>query len=288
MALTYRSVKGSALTITEMDNNLRHFTGSHSITGSLIVSGSGTFTNIGPSEFSGSCEMSGSLNVSGPIVISGSGNVITDQQTGSFATTGSNSFSGNLDVTGSMVITGSLTVSGSGTFNNIGPFNQTGVAIINGNTTITGSLTISGSNTFNNIGPFNQTGDSVFTGHITSSGNISASLEVSARGFNTRITTGTTQDTPSYQINGRKVEMLNMLQDTLQTGSFAKFTLTNTSIAANSIVLGAFTGGTSGPITGSIITCATTAANSASIQFHNSTGQTITNNTQFTASFIVL
>ena len=256
MALTYRSVKGSALTITEMDNNLRHFTGSHSITGSLIVSGSGTFTNIGPSVFSGSCEMSGSLNVSGPIVISGSGNVITDQQTGSFATTGSNSFSGSLDLSGSMVITGSLTVSGSGTFNN--------------------------------IGPFNQTGDSVFTGHITSSGNISASLEVSAAGFNTRITTGTTQDVPSYQINGRKVEMLNMLQDTLQTGSFAKFTLTNTSIAANSIVLGAFTGGTSGPITGSIITCATTAANSASIQFHNSTGQTITNNTQFTASFIVL
>ena len=37
MALTYRSVKGSALTIDELDDNFRYFTGSHSITGSLII-----------------------------------------------------------------------------------------------------------------------------------------------------------------------------------------------------------------------------------------------------------
>lgn len=35
---TYRSVKGSALTIDELDNNFRHFTGSHAITGSLTIS----------------------------------------------------------------------------------------------------------------------------------------------------------------------------------------------------------------------------------------------------------
>ena len=37
MALTYRTGsdgKGSALTINEVDNNFRHFTGSHAITGS--------------------------------------------------------------------------------------------------------------------------------------------------------------------------------------------------------------------------------------------------------------
>ena len=38
MGLTYRSVKGSALTITELDNNFRYLTGSNAITGSLIVS----------------------------------------------------------------------------------------------------------------------------------------------------------------------------------------------------------------------------------------------------------
>ena len=40
MALTYRSVKGSALTNTELDNNFRHFTGSHEVSGELTVSGS--------------------------------------------------------------------------------------------------------------------------------------------------------------------------------------------------------------------------------------------------------
>jgi hypothetical protein len=40
MALTYRSTKGSPLTIEEIDNNFAYFTGSHSITGSLTISGS--------------------------------------------------------------------------------------------------------------------------------------------------------------------------------------------------------------------------------------------------------
>ena len=43
MGLTYRSVKGSALTITELDNNFRHFTGSHGVTGSLTVTETGSF-----------------------------------------------------------------------------------------------------------------------------------------------------------------------------------------------------------------------------------------------------
>lgn len=45
MALTYRKDKGSALTQKELDDNFRHFTGSHSITGSLTLSG-----NLIPSE----------------------------------------------------------------------------------------------------------------------------------------------------------------------------------------------------------------------------------------------
>jgi len=62
MALTFRTGsggKGSALTIEELDNNFRHFTGSHSITGSLTISGS--------------CDITGSLNVSGSITGDGSG-----------------------------------------------------------------------------------------------------------------------------------------------------------------------------------------------------------------------
>ena len=40
MALTFRSTKGSALTIAEMDSNFAYFTGSHSDTGSFEVTGS--------------------------------------------------------------------------------------------------------------------------------------------------------------------------------------------------------------------------------------------------------
>ncbi len=40
MALTFRSTKGSALTIAEMDSNFAYFTGSHSVSGSLSVTGS--------------------------------------------------------------------------------------------------------------------------------------------------------------------------------------------------------------------------------------------------------
>jgi hypothetical protein len=40
MALTYRNVKGSALTIDELDDNFSYFTGSQGITGSINISGS--------------------------------------------------------------------------------------------------------------------------------------------------------------------------------------------------------------------------------------------------------
>lgn len=67
MALTYRTGsggKGSALTIDELDNNFRHFTGSHSISGSLIISGS--------TEITGSCNVSGSVEIEGTTIISDS------------------------------------------------------------------------------------------------------------------------------------------------------------------------------------------------------------------------
>lgn len=63
MALTYRSVKGSALTNAELDANFAHFTGSHSVTGSITTSGSLVVT--------GSVQVSGLLtltNASGALL----------------------------------------------------------------------------------------------------------------------------------------------------------------------------------------------------------------------------
>jgi hypothetical protein len=60
MALTYRSTKGSPLTIEEIDNNFAYFTGSHSITGSLTISGS--LTVSGSILSTEALQVSGALN----------------------------------------------------------------------------------------------------------------------------------------------------------------------------------------------------------------------------------
>ena len=126
------------------------------------------------------------------------------------------------------------------------------------------------------------------TGLLSIDGNISASGQVSASGFDTKITTAASADAYSYSVNGRKVEVRNQLQAQLNDGTFTHLELRNTSIETNSIVLGSFTGNTSGNITGSIITAATTAQYTASVQIHNETSENVANDTAYTASFIVL
>jgi hypothetical protein len=144
MALTYRSVKGSALTITELDDNFRHFTSSHSITASaepVIISGS-NINNIvlettGSVGISGSLIVNGNLLITGSIIPSGSGNFslgnannyfeelylsydsiifISGSTSSSFGIDPSGSLSGSFDgvLTGS--VSGSLTGSVSGSF----------------------------------------------------------------------------------------------------------------------------------------------------------------------------
>ena len=91
-----------------------------------------------------------------------------------------------------------------------------------------------------------------------------------------------------YSVNGSKVEVRAITAAAIADGTFGVFTLFNTSIASDSIVLGSFTGNTGGPITGSILTAATINASTASIQIHNETGIAVAADAGFTASFVVL
>ncbi len=128
MALTYRTGsggKGSALTIEELDNNFRHFTGSHSITGSLTISGS--------------CDITGSLNVSGSITTT-EDVILTGSFTGSFDGIGSGSWDG--DLTGSF--TGSFDGIGSGSWDGDLTGSFTGSNIIVGNITASANISASG------------------------------------------------------------------------------------------------------------------------------------------------
>jgi len=99
MALTLREVKGSALTINEMDNNFRYFTGSHAITGSLIVSaavtasafagdGSGLtgVTGEWDGSHNGNASITGSLTVTAGITANLTGSVLGTAATASFVT----------------------------------------------------------------------------------------------------------------------------------------------------------------------------------------------------------
>ena len=144
MALTYRKVKGSALTIDELDANFAHFTGSHSITGSLTVSGS-----IIPAETNGTLGTADApwkeLFVDGGTIyfISGSSSGSLSWSSGSGFNFGSSSIQ-SLDVNGDATITGSLTVSGSNTLTNIGSFVNKGTATLGGTVSISGSSQSSG------------------------------------------------------------------------------------------------------------------------------------------------
>ena len=59
MALTFRNVKGNALTITELDNNFHHFTGSHEVSGSITA----TDGNIGGWDISTNQLSAGNIKV---------------------------------------------------------------------------------------------------------------------------------------------------------------------------------------------------------------------------------
>ena len=110
MAIILRGDKGSALSHHELDNNFRHFTGSHAVTGSL--------------------EVSGSIVLTGSLMVSGSN---TLENVGTFKNTGLATLQSilpntdALNVSGSTTLTGSLITSGSVLFTGL-PTADPGVA----------------------------------------------------------------------------------------------------------------------------------------------------------------
>ena len=201
MALTFRTGsggKGSALTIDELDNNFRHFTGSHTVSGSVTISGSINISgSIIPTE-----ELATLGSKDNPFlelfVTNDSIIFVSGSTTSSFGVDSSGSLSGSFDgdftgsFTGSGHITGSLTGSftGSGLVTDItasGNISASGNIIANGITLNDDSGAAGNFLNFKNDN-FRMSGDStpnaIFTGgikasqHITASGNISSSANV--------------------------------------------------------------------------------------------------------------
>ena len=114
MALTYRTGsggKGSALTIEELDNNFRHFTGSQDITGDVVITGSllvsGSLISVFDIE-GFNLQITGGLDVSRDVVVRDDLTVFDD-----FIASGSDNKIGNSLANSLLQITGSLSTSGS-------------------------------------------------------------------------------------------------------------------------------------------------------------------------------
>ena len=159
MALTFRTGsdgKGSALTINELDNNFRYFTGSHEISGSLIISSSLTV--------SGSMGISGSIIPTEDSATLGSaihpwkdifvsdGSIIfvsgSSQVTSSFSVDSSGALSGSFDGDYTGSFTGSFDGNFTGSFTGSNLVNSGSVIFENLPTSepsISGSLWVSGS-----------------------------------------------------------------------------------------------------------------------------------------------
>ena len=252
------------------------------------ISASGDVTSSGTGSFTGGIDAANATGSFGYISASGtistSGNILANSIT---AENGG-------ELTGVIATPAQPQITSLGTITNLAVTNMTSSGNVTAssfqtnNITITAGGHVSASRVSASNGFEADTASTSTFGHISASGDIVSDAFLSGSGFNTTKNFAASADAFSYSVNGRKVEVRNQLQAQLNDGTFTHLELRNTSIATDSIVLGSFTGNTATNITGSIITAATTALYTASIQIHNETGENIANDTAFTASFIVL
>jgi hypothetical protein len=220
--LTYRSVKGSPLTNTELDDNFSYFTGSHTVSGTLTTTG-GVVTS-GSILISGSIipnvapgNLTSSFNLGSPtaawkdiyvsegsikFIASGSQTVISATPTGISVNGGptltGGGFSGSVSNTGSITNSGSVSTIGSsnttgssntsGSVNTTGSVNTSGSVNTVGTTSTTGSSTISGS--FSSVGNSTFTGSVAITGSPVIAGNLIVSGSLTVSGSNTIVNIG--------------------------------------------------------------------------------------------------
>ena len=152
MALTFRTgsdSKGSALTIEELDNNFRHFTGSHPIEGDLTITGSITVSGSENSVFDidlFDLVITGGLDVSRDVVVGDDLTVVDETTLKKETTIGYQDFS-NYDFSYQLNVTASSNSDKSARFD--GGIEVTGSSILVGlptsEPTVSGQLWLSGS-----------------------------------------------------------------------------------------------------------------------------------------------
>ena len=198
---------------------------------------------------------------------------------------------------------GTAASSGSFTLNSQNfSVSTTGNVNIASHITASGNISSSGTITANRlslIGPISitSTGNSLLgndisdthkiTGNITASNNISASGTIIASKLSLPdIVIGDSLDASFDIVHGSRGEIRSQLQSSVAADTGWTLELRNTSIAANSLIVANVIGGEGAIITGSVLTANVVAANTASFNFFN-IGNSIDNNSAFTASFAI-
>lgn len=237
--------------------------------GVIIASYTSTTETVLALTVTNSATVGGTLSVTGNFGVTGNLLVNTNKFTVD-AATGNTVVGGALGVSGTAAITGTLAVN----------TNKFTVDAATGNTVVAGTLGVTGNVTVN-TNKFTVTassGDTLVGGVLSVTGNIAASSSVLLSGTSGGVgyTTGAggtvTQSTnkSTTVILNRPTGAITMNNATLNSGAFVEFTLTNSAIAANDVlVLNHISGGTN---KGNYSLNAACAAGSALIEVHNIAG----------------
>ena len=198
MGLTLREIKGNALTIKELDDNFRYFTGSHTVSGSVAITEGITVGGKDPFQtlnIEGSGSIGSDLSVGNNITVSGAASAASLTAT-TLTIQGATIMSGSLtgesvQLSDNLNVSGNLVVHGTGSFGRL----EYEVSIVN-----TGSI---------------QGRDLIVTGFISSSGLVSSGSGLDA----TTTAHGNLVVEGSSQLKGTTISGSLLVNDTTITGS---------------------------------------------------------------------
>ena len=283
-------ITASTIIVDNLIAKITTFTATNTITGSNQFGSGSSDTN----SFSGSISAvtnitaSGNISSSGTITaasfIFGNSSILTNQLTSSTSVWVSGSGQ-NVYINNNGTISASSTISSSGTII-AEHFFSSDDAVITDNL-IVGSL--------NSSGIISSSTGLYTIGGFVSASDASGSVQIISGGiFHNRVE-GASDDSENYTVHGRRFTVKNQLQTILPASqSSTIFTVNNASVQDGDVVIGTFMGLTGGGVgtlsLSASIHCFTTSSLSRGFAFyiHNNKTTPIADDSDFTASFVVL
>jgi len=291
-----RHITASTLVVDTITANTTNYTATNTITGSNQFGSGSTNTN----SFSGSISAVTDITASGNISASGTITAATFDFSNSTILTNQLTVTTSVWVSGSgqnVYLTNDGTISASSTISSSGTIlgaNLVSKGHITASSNISASGTISSTGIIYSAGMITSSvGFSTIGGHLSASDG-SGSVQIISGGIYHQRIEGTSADDSDYTVHGRRFTVKNKLQAALPASeSSAPFQVNNYSVQDGDVVLGSFMGLTEGGGTlglSASIHCFTTASVSRGFLFyiHNNNTTTIADDSEFTASFVVL